>query len=146
MICNRELLMAINLFSLDASQFALENMLILGLTLPKSPQTWWNLIFQICKSKARWIQSSRKICSKRLSLKHWKKTDLRCVVSSYPADLFFMSKHSDNLSAGTIVIDWVSFSSAEFKVCSDLMLQCRQDLKVKTFFDYEDHAKQSFVQ
>lgn len=26
------------------------------------------------------------------------------------------------------------------------MLQCRQDLKVKTFFDYEDHAKQSFVQ
>lgn len=77
---------------------------------------------------------------------NWKKTDLRSVVSFYPPDLFFMSKHSDNLSSGTIVIDGVSFSSAEFKACSDLMLQCRQDLKVKIFFDYEDHAKQRFVQ
>lgn len=74
------------------------------------------------------------------------KIDPRSEVSSYPADLFFMSKQSDNLSSEAIVIDGVSFSNAEFKACNDLMLQCRQDLKVKPFFDYEDYAKQSLVQ
>ena len=138
--------MALDLFSLDASPLSLKKNDIAGFNATKVSSSQVKADFSDKLEQGKVTAVIEQNSLKQLEIGSPGKTDPRSEGGSYPSDLFFMSKQSDKVSSGSVVIDGVSFSNTEFKACNDLMLQCRQDLRVKPFWDYEDYAKQSLVQ